>query len=134
MYLKKFCGQYLSEFQLSDKLVEEKHLFNNLVLLSKWNFIDIKFPVYVFESKGFHYFVNFLYICTLSIVSNMDITIQSSTLMKINCLKGDKVKKSQPNRLKYIEVVESLIWIQKQKSIVIPKALSIEEYFSRKEM
>ena len=64
----------------------------------------------------------------------MDITIQSSTLMKINCLKDDKVKKSQPNRLKYIEVVESLIWIQKQKSIVIPKALSIEEYFSRKEM
>ena len=50
---------------------------------------------------------------------------------KINSLKGDEEKKGQPNRLKYIEVIEGLIWIQKQESIVVPKALTIPEYFSR---
>ncbi|CAB4018332.1 CST complex subunit CTC1, partial [Paramuricea clavata] len=83
--------------QLCEECDLEKYVLNNkLVLLPKWNFIAIKFPVFVFES--------------------------------------DKGKKGKRNYLKYIEVVEDLISIQKQESAVVPQALSIQEFLSKTEV
>jgi hypothetical protein len=47
---------------------------------------------------------------------------------------GDKGKKEKRNYLKYIEVVEDLICIQKQESAVAPEALSIQEFLSKTEV
>ncbi|XP_028406897.1 CST complex subunit CTC1-like [Dendronephthya gigantea] len=82
--------------QIFEETIPSKCLFDRLVLLPRWNFINVKFPVYVF--------------------------------------KGDKQRKTAgSNYLRYIEVVEEFASIQKPLSKAVPIALTIEEYFSKRE-
>lgn len=46
-------------------------------------------------------------------------------------LVGDRKKKCESNYMKYVEVVEEFISIQKPPSNAVPMALSIEEYSSK---
>ena len=65
--------------------MQEKLVFNNLVLLSKWNFVDIQFPVFVYKSKGFQWSsILILFVYYTCILYNSFFIVFASTGNKVN--------------------------------------------------